>query len=68
MSKEKENNNGISKVKKVIMIILLVISLISSIFAIYEIYILSTIGNTIRYIVMGVLALIDILLIFKTIS
>lgn len=66
MSKEKENDNGISKVKKVIMIILLVISLISSIFAIYEIYILSTIENTIRYIVMGVLALIDILLIFKT--
>lgn len=60
MSKEIDNNNGIGKVKKAIITILLIIALASSIFSIYEIYILSTIENTIRYIVMGVLALIDI--------
>lgn len=65
MSKENDNNTGISKIKKGVLILLAIISVISSVFSIYELFILSTIENTIRYIVMGALVLIDIFIIFR---
>lgn len=65
MSKENDNGTGISKFKKGVLILLAIISIVSSIFSIYEIFILSTIENTIRYIVMGILVLIDIFIIFR---
>ena len=42
-----------------------IVALAASIFAIYEIYLLSSIEDLIRYIVMGVLILLDIVIIFK---
>lgn len=58
-------NNGSKKLLSFIIKLFSIIAIGFSVFAIYEIYLLSSIENLIRYIVMGVLVLIDILIIFK---
>jgi len=63
-SKTKEKKD--SKVLSVIVVIFLVIALATSAFAIYELYLLSSIETTIRYIVMGILAFLDLIFIIKT--
>ncbi len=63
MGKAKEKKNG--KFLSFIMILLLLIALVSSAFAIYEILLLSSIENTLRYIIIGVLGLIDFICILK---
>ena len=60
--KNKENSGGFSK----FVIILVIITLLSSFFAIYEIFLLSGIETLIRYIVIGVLILIDLIILFKS--
>lgn len=62
---EKENKEKKAKVSIVIKIFLL-LALLTSGFAIYEIFLLSSIENVLRYIVIGVLILIDLVLIFRT--
>lgn len=49
-------------------IILMILALLTSGFLIYEIYLLDSIENKIRYIVMGVLLLIDLIFLIKSIS
>ncbi len=61
--KTKEKKNG--KIISFIMILLLIIALAASAFAIYEILLLSSIENTLRYIVIGILGLIDFICILK---
>ena len=61
-TKEKKD----SKLLSFIVIIFLIIALATSAFAIYELYLLSSIETTIRYIVMGILAFIDLIFILKT--
>ena len=58
-------NNGSRKLLSFIIKIFSIIALGFSVFAIYEIYLLSSIENLIRYIVMGTLVLIDIIIIIK---
>lgn len=60
--KNKENSGGFSK----FVIILVIITLLSSFFTIYEIFLLSGIETLIRYIVIGVLILIDLIILFKS--
>lgn len=60
--KNKENSGGFSK----FVIILVIITLLSSFFAIYEIFLLSGIETLIRYIVIGVLILINLIILFKS--
>ena len=64
MSKEKEQNKKKSKLA-IILYIFLIIALIGSLFAIYEIFLLSSIETLIRYIVIGILLLIDLALFIK---
>ena len=64
MTKEKDTKK--KPILKIIILILSIIAVLSSCFAIYEIFMLATIENTIRYIVMGILVLLDISIIFKT--
>ena len=59
-----EKSKG-SKILNIIGKFFSIIAIAASVFAIYEIYLLSSIENLIRYIVMGVLILIDIVIIFK---
>ena len=61
-TKEKKD----SKLLSFIIIIFLIVALATSAFAIYELYLLSSIETTIRYIVMGVLAFLDLIFILKT--
>ena len=56
---------GNRKILSFIIKLFSIIALGASIYAIYEIYLLSSIEDLIRYIVMGVLILIDIVIIFK---
>lgn len=63
MSKEKEQKKK-SKLA-IILNIFLIISLVTSFFAIYEIFLLSSIETLIRYIVIGILLFIDIILFIK---
>ena len=58
-------SNGNKKLLKFIIKVFSIIALVASVFAIYEIHLLSSIEDLIRYIVMGVLVLIDIVIIFK---
>ncbi len=64
MSKDREKKKR--PILKIVLLILTILSLLSSGFAIYEIFSLQSIENMIRYIVIGVLALIDLIIIFKT--
>lgn len=64
MSKDREKKKR--PILKIVLLILTILSLLSSCFAIYEIFSLQSIENMIRYIVIGVLALIDLIIIFKT--
>lgn len=64
MTKEKDTKR--KPILKLIILILSIISLLSSCFAIYEIFMLSSIENMIRYVVIGILILLDLLIIFKT--
>ena len=64
MTREKNNNNN--KIMNMIVVFFLIIALATSGFAIFEISLLSSIENLIRYIVMGLLVLIDIFFILKT--
>ena len=64
MTKEKDTKK--KPILKLIILMLSIISLLSSFFAIYEIFMLASVENTIRYIIMGILVLLDILIIFKT--
>ena len=64
MTREKNNKNN--KIMNMIVVFFLIIALATSAFAIFEIALLSSIENLIRYIVMGVLVLIDIFFILKT--
>ena len=63
MAREKTSN---SKIMNMIVVFFLIIALVTSCFAIFEISLLSSIENLIRYIVMGLLVLIDIFFILKT--
>ncbi len=58
---EKKSKQGL------VLNIFLIISLLTSLFAMYEIFLLDSIENVLRYIVMGILMLIDLVLIFKRI-
>ena len=64
MTKEKETKS--KPILKIIITILSVIAILSSIFAIYELFILVSVEDMLRYIVVGVLILLDLLIIFKT--
>ena len=67
MAKDKDNTKEKnSKIVNFFIVVFLILALGTSIFAIYEIYLLSSIENTIRYIVMGVLVLLDLIFIIKT--
>ncbi len=66
MTREKNNNNNNNKIMNMIVVFFLIIALATSGFAIFEISLLSSIENLIRYIVMGLLVLIDIFFILKT--
>ena len=61
---ENETREKKSKIK-IVLSIFLIIALACSIFAIYEIFLLSSIETLIRYIVIGVLIFIDLILFFK---
>ena len=63
MTREKNNN---SKIMNMIVVFFLIIALVTSGFAIFEISLLSSIENLLRYIVMGLLVLLDIFFILKT--
>lgn len=67
MSKrEIENEEKVKKPKiRIVLSIFLIIALACSAFAIYEIFLLSSIETLLRYIVMGILILIDIILLIK---
>lgn len=62
MIKEKKKKSFL----KIILLVLTALSLLSSAFAIYEIFSLQSIENMIRYIVIGILLVIDLILFFKT--
>lgn len=65
----KDNDMEIKEKKsklKIVIIFFLVLALLTSAFAIYEIFLLSSIETLIRYIIMGVLLFIDLILILKT--
>ena len=62
MTREKNN----SKIMNMIVVFFLIIALATSAFAIFEISLLSSIENLIRYIVMGVLILLDVFFVIKT--
>lgn len=64
MSKDREKEKR--PILKIVLLILTIISLLSSAFAIYEIFSLQSIEDLIRYIVIGVLVLIDLIIILKT--
>ncbi len=64
MSKDREKKKR--PILKTVLLILTILSLLSSGFAIYEIFSLQSIENMIRYIVIGILVLIDLIIIFKT--
>ena len=61
----KEKSSRKFSILKFIIIILMIIALCTSGFAIYELFKLSSIENLIRYIVIGILSLLDILIICK---
>lgn len=61
---ETETNEKKPKIR-IVLYIFLIIALITSAFAIYEIFLLSSIETLIRYIIMGVLILIDVILFIK---
>ena len=62
---EKDKEKKPNKIIGLLISLFLVIALGSSIFAIYEIYLLDSIENLIRYIVIGVITLIDIFIAFR---
>lgn len=63
---EIENEEKIKKTKiRIVLSIFLIIALACSAFAIYEIFLLSSIETLLRYIVMGILILIDVVLFIK---
>ena len=66
MSKNNDTDIRKKPILKITILILSIISLLSSGFTIYEIFMLGSIENTIRYIVIGILILLDVLIIFKT--
>ena len=65
MAKEKTKENKDSVIYRFFLLVFLILSLASSIFLAYEIYLLESIENTIRYIVLGILFLLDLLILFK---
>ena len=62
--KAKEKKNG--KIVSFFMTLLLIVALAASAFAIYEILLLSSIEDTLRYIVVGILGILDFIFILKT--
>ena len=64
------SKNGNEKKSKLNLVlnILLIISLATSLLAMYEIFLLDSIENTLRYIVITLLGIIDLVLIFKRFS
>ncbi len=66
MAKKTSENTKKSKLSLVLNI-LLIISLVTSLFAAYEIFLLDSIENILRYVVIGILILIDVVLLFKRI-
>ena len=63
---EHENEPRERKIKfRFVLYIFLVLALLASAFAIYEIFLLSSIENTLRYIVIGVLIFIDLILLIR---
>ena len=64
--RDTENETMEKKPKlKIILSIFLVIAVLTSAFAIYEIFLLSSIETVIRYIIIGILILIDVVLYIK---
>ena len=61
----KKSKKGKSSLFNKFMIFFVIIAVASSIFSIYEILLLSSIETLIRYIVIGVLVLLDLIIIFK---
>ena len=70
MAKHNEQNNEKkeSKFLSFILLLFFVIACATSAFAIYELYLLSSIEDTIRYIIMGVIGVIDLFIIIKYLS
>ena len=65
MSKN-ENETTEKKPKiRIVLLIFLILAILASGFLIYEIFLLSSIETLIRYIVIGILILIDVVLFFK---
>lgn len=63
---ENENETREKKPKiRIVLLIFLILALLTSAFAIYEIFLLGSIETLIRYIVIGVLVFIDIILFFR---
>lgn len=61
----KDNESKINPVVKIIVLLLFVISMFCSVFAIYGLAILGSIENVIRYVVIGILLLIDLVFFLK---
>lgn len=64
MTKEKETKS--KPILKIVITVLSVIALLSSAFAIYELLMLVSIEDMLRYIVIGILIILDLLIILKT--
>ena len=65
MAKSEETTTSTSGVLKFFIILFLIIGLLTSAFAIYEIFLLSSIEDVIRYIVIGIIVLLDFRYILK---
>lgn len=65
IKKEKKQKNK-KPTNQILILVFVILSVIASVFAIYNIYLLDSIENFLRYIIMGLLVLVDIFLIVKT--
>lgn len=65
MNKETGSNSKKKVVVKIVILILMILSVISSTFAIFELFKLSSVEDLIRYIVIGVLILLDFVILWK---
>ena len=68
MTKEEENSKNSHGFINFVILLFLLLAILTSGFAFYEIFLLSSIENMIRYCVMGLIGLVDLFLIVKTMS
>ena len=64
MSREKKNSEKKGK-SRIVVVIFTVIALLISAFSIYEIFLLNSIENVARYIIIGILIIIDLFILFR---